>query len=176
MGVNWPWVMKVFLKREHYLSYFWALKMEYLYPSYVLEQPFLVLAWCVLGALVVVPLAFGLKETMPAGGVMAQRQSIGSALREAFGYRSFQWLMAGYFVCGFQVVFIGVHLPSYLKDNAMGPHVAVISLALIGLFIVLIGTLVLMGLRCHNVYGRLICLGAAVTLSFSHEHTVLLQG
>jgi predicted MFS family arabinose efflux permease len=67
------------------------------------------------------------------------RQSIGSALREAFGYRSFQLLMAGYFVCGFQVVFIGVHLPSYLKDEGLAPGVATTALALIGLFNV-IGT------------------------------------
>jgi MFS family permease len=49
-------------------------------------------------------------------------------------YRSFQLLMAGYFVCGFQVVFIGVHMPSYLKDNGLSPEVASIALALIGLF------------------------------------------
>ena len=56
------------------------------------------------------------------------------ALREAFGYRSFQLLMAGYFVCGFQVVFIGVHMPSYLKDHGLTPQVATTALALIGLF------------------------------------------
>jgi predicted MFS family arabinose efflux permease len=42
--------------------------------------------------------------------------------------------MAGYFVCGFQVVFIGIHLPSYLKDQGMSPGVATTALALIGLF------------------------------------------
>jgi predicted MFS family arabinose efflux permease len=42
--------------------------------------------------------------------------------------------MAGYFVCGFQVVFIGVHLPSYLKDKGMSPQVASYALALVGLF------------------------------------------
>ena len=42
--------------------------------------------------------------------------------------------MAGYFVCGFQVVFIGVHLPSYLKDEGLPPQVATTALALIGLF------------------------------------------
>jgi predicted MFS family arabinose efflux permease len=42
--------------------------------------------------------------------------------------------MAGYFVCGFQVVFIGVHLPSYLKDRGMDAQVATVALALIGLF------------------------------------------
>jgi predicted MFS family arabinose efflux permease len=42
--------------------------------------------------------------------------------------------MAGYFVCGFQVVFIGVHLPSYLNDHGLSPGVATMALALIGLF------------------------------------------
>ena len=85
-------------------------------------------------ALVAVPLAFGLKEHMQLVSSVTQRQSIGSALREAFGYRSFQLLMAGYFVCGFQVTFIGIHLPSYLKDLGQEPHVASTALALVGLF------------------------------------------
>jgi hypothetical protein len=69
------------------------------------------------------------------GGQPAKReQTIGQALREAFKYPSFQLLMAGYFVCGFQVVFIGVHMPSYLKDKGLSPQVASYALALIGLF------------------------------------------
>ena len=56
------------------------------------------------------------------------------ALREAFKYPSLQLLMAGYFVCGFQVVFIGVHMPSYLKDKGLSPQVASYALAVIGLF------------------------------------------
>jgi predicted MFS family arabinose efflux permease len=83
-------------------------------------------------ALAMLPLAYGLKE--PAHAVVAGAQSIGGALREAFAYPSFQLLMAGYFVCGFQVVFIGVHLPSYLKDHGLSPQVATYALALIGLF------------------------------------------
>lgn len=85
-------------------------------------------------ALAIVPLAFGLKEPKAAPLAGAHQQSIGHALREAFGYPSFQLLMAGYFVCGFQVVFIGVHMPSYLKDNGLTPNVATTALALIGLF------------------------------------------
>jgi predicted MFS family arabinose efflux permease len=85
-------------------------------------------------ALVMIPLAFGVRERWLEAGVARPQQSIGAALREAFGYRSFQLLMAGYFVCGFQVVFIGVHLPSYLKDNGLTPDVATTALALIGLF------------------------------------------
>ncbi|RQP23890.1 MFS transporter [Piscinibacter terrae] len=84
-------------------------------------------------ALAIIPLAAGLKEP-DAGPRSASHQSLGQALREAFGYPSFRWLMAGYFVCGFQVVFIGVHMPSYLKDHGLSPSVATTALALIGLF------------------------------------------
>ncbi len=92
----------------------------------------------VLGALAlfIAPLALGLREP-PAPARVGVQQSIGEALREAFRYPSFRWLMAGYFVCGFQVVFIGVHMPSYLKDKGLGPEVATTALALIGLFNVL---------------------------------------
>ena len=84
-------------------------------------------------ALMILPLAFGLREPRRVESA-AQQQSIGAALREAIGDRSFRLLTAGYFVCGFQVVFIGVHLPSYLKDQGLTPAVATTALALIGLF------------------------------------------
>jgi MFS family permease len=88
-----------------------------------------------LAAIMVIPLAFGLREPGFAGGAAPKRdQTILHALREAFAYPSFQLLMAGYFVCGFQVVFIGVHMPSYLKDKGLSPEVASMALALIGLF------------------------------------------
>ena len=96
------------------------------------QQALLVLAGAVL---LIMPLAFGLREVGFAGGQTAKRdQTIVQALREAFRYPSFQLLMAGYFVCGFQVVFIGVHMPSYLKDKGLSPQVAGYALALIGLF------------------------------------------
>jgi predicted MFS family arabinose efflux permease len=88
---------------------------------------------CAALALVIVPLALGLREPALAQTTTGQ-QSIGAAMREAFGDRSFQLLTAGYFVCGFQVVFIGVHMPSYLKDHGLQPYVATTALALIGLF------------------------------------------
>ncbi len=84
-------------------------------------------------ALAIMPLAIGLREPAHAPA-HASQQSIGAAVREAFGNPSFQLLTAGYFVCGFQVVFIGVHMPSYLKDNGLTPDVATTALALIGLF------------------------------------------
>jgi MFS family permease len=86
-----------------------------------------------LTAIFIVPLAFGLREPKriePA----TQQQSMGAALREALGDRNFKLLTAGYFVCGFQLAFIGVHMPSYLKDRGLTPGVATTALALIGLF------------------------------------------
>ena len=96
------------------------------------QQALLILAGAVL---LIMPLALGLRESGFGGGQAAKRdQTIVQALREAFKYPSFQLLMAGYFVCGFQVVFIGVHMPSYLKDKGLSPEVAGYALALIGLF------------------------------------------
>ncbi len=85
--------------------------------------------------LLIAPLAFGVREP-GLGGAHAPRreQTIVQALGEALKYPSFQLLMAGYFVCGFQVVFIGVHMPSYLRDHNLSPQVASYALALIGLF------------------------------------------
>ena len=88
---------------------------------------------CAALALVIAPLALGLREPERVA-TTAPQQSVGAAIREAMADRSFQLLTAGYFVCGFQVVFIGVHMPSYLKDNGLQPHVATTALALIGLF------------------------------------------
>ncbi len=96
------------------------------------QQALLALSMAVL---LIIPLAFGLREPGFQGAAPPKRdQTIGHALREAFSYPSFNLLMAGYFVCGFQVVFIGVHMPSYLKDHGLSPQVASFSLALIGLF------------------------------------------
>jgi MFS family permease len=62
------------------------------------------------------------------------RQTLGEALREARAQRSFWLLLLGYFTCGFQVVFIGSHLPAYLVDRGLSPRDGMLALALIGLF------------------------------------------
>ncbi len=88
-----------------------------------------------LASLMMVPLAWGLREPGFRGGsIIPREQTVLQAVTEAFRYPSFQLLMAGYFVCGFQVVFIGVHMPSYLRDKGLSPQVAGYALALIGLF------------------------------------------
>jgi len=104
----------------------------FLISSFGWQQALVILGFA---ALLIVPLAWGLREPGFMGGAAPKReQTILQALREAFKYPSFQLLMAGYFVCGFQVVFIGVHMPSYLKDKGLSPQVASYALALIGLF------------------------------------------
>lgn len=84
--------------------------------------------------LVMVPLAVGMVERRGGSGAHLFQQSAGQAMREALGHRGYLFLTAGFFVCGFQVVFVGVHLPAYLADHGFPPHVAVIALALVGLF------------------------------------------
>ncbi len=92
-------------------------------------------------ALLIVPLSAGLYEPERAGGTEENQQSVGQALKQAISYPSFLLLTAGYFVCGFQVVFIGVHLPAFLKDKGLPAETASYALALIGLCNVL-GTFV----------------------------------
>ena len=80
-----------------------------------------------------IPLAAALVERRTTQA-HAFAQSATQAMREALGHRGYVLLTIGFFVCGFQVVFVGVHLPAYLADHGLAPHVAVTALALIGLF------------------------------------------
>ena len=52
----------------------------------------------------------------------------------AKNHRPFWFLSLGFFVCGFQVVFIGIHLPGYLIDHGFNATTGTIFLALVGLF------------------------------------------
>lgn len=94
-------------------------------------------------ALLILPLSFLLREGKSAPSPTTQEQTAIQAMREAFKERSFLLINLGYFVCGFQVVFIGVHFPAYLRDMSKiysgigNPEIPTIALALIGLFNVL---------------------------------------
>jgi len=61
-------------------------------------------------------------------------QTVGQALREAFGHQSYLLLTSGFFVCGFQVAFITAHFPAYLGDIGIDARYAVIAMAAIGFF------------------------------------------
>ncbi len=60
--------------------------------------------------------------------------SMREAISEAFGHRSYVLLVSGFFVCGFQLAFITIHLPPYLGEHGITKEFAGIAMALIGLF------------------------------------------
>ena len=89
---------------------------------------------CAVTILVILPLSAALVEDKKEQAATTQRQSIPEALREAFGHSGFVLLCSGYFVCGFQLMFISVHFPAFLTDQHMTPETGMTALALIGLF------------------------------------------
>ena len=61
------------------------------------------------------------------------KQTISQALKEAFSQKHYVLLVIGFFVCGFHLAFIAIHLPSYLSDLGFNAKVGAWSLAIIGL-------------------------------------------
>jgi MFS family permease len=86
-------------------------------------------------ALLMAPLAIAVRNrgnvaAIPLESLAASPQA---ALREAFSHRGYKMLTVGFFVCGFHVVFIAVHLPAYLNDLGFSPKLGATALMLIGL-------------------------------------------
>lgn len=77
-----------------------------------------------------IPLARAKDHATSAGTVS---QTVSQALREAKAHRGFWLVTLGFFVCGFQVVFVATHLPAYLLDKGMSVDTGMVALALIGL-------------------------------------------
>lgn len=84
-------------------------------------------------SMLILPFAFFLMEKRD-GAAATAGPSAGAAVRLALGDRSFWLLSLGFFVCGFQVVFIATHIPAYLVDRGLTVAVGSTVLALIGLF------------------------------------------
>jgi len=85
-----------------------------------------------MGALMMLPLAFGLREKhvpAPAGS-----QSMGEALVEARGHTGYWLLNASFFVCGFHIAYVVTHLPAFFADKGLPGNIAAQAFALIGLF------------------------------------------
>jgi len=89
-------------------------------------------------AALIIPLCLALAGNPGAAGATRQ-QSIGEALREALREKGFHLLFWGYFVCGFHIAMLTVHLPSFVTDAGLSAAHGMTALALIGLFNV-IGT------------------------------------
>jgi MFS family permease len=84
--------------------------------------------------LLILPLASALAEDRTSQAGRFHQQSVSEALHEALRHRGFILLCSGYFVCGFQIMFISIHFPAYLIDQRMSPETGMMALALIGLF------------------------------------------
>lgn len=91
------------------------------------------LVMAALGAMMV-PLSSALVEKRSGRVGAGRRQTVGQAIGEAARHRGFWLLTLGFFVCGFQVVFIASHLPAYLADQGQPARVGMLALALVGLF------------------------------------------
>ena len=84
-------------------------------------------------ALIILPLAWPVSGRPARPPAAVDDLSAGQALAEAFRHPSFWLLIAGFFVCGFHVVFYATHLPAFVADQGLDPGVAVIALTMVGI-------------------------------------------
>ncbi|RJX70990.1 MFS transporter [Vibrio sinensis] len=73
-------------------------------------------------------------STAAATNAATENQTLKEALKEAFSNKSYWLIHAGFFVCGFHVMFIATHLPSYLADKHLPASSAAMALAYVGIF------------------------------------------
>ena len=83
--------------------------------------------------LLIIPLSYALRgrTERPAGQV---DMPFGQALSRAWGHGSYRLLVIGFFVCGFHLAFINVHMPAYLVQCGLSPEVGSWTIAVIGIF------------------------------------------
>jgi predicted MFS family arabinose efflux permease len=87
-----------------------------------------------LAVALILPLALGVRGDRQAAATASGSATVAQALREAVRDRSFHLLFWGFFTCGLQVVFIGLHLPAYLADAGLPLALGAQAIAIVGLF------------------------------------------
>ncbi len=117
--------------------------------------------------LLILPLAIPVSGRPVVSASTTKPQSLFAALREASRHPSFWLLNAGFFVCGFHVVFYGVHLPAYVADKGFDPQIAVYSLILVG-----VGNLI--GTYLAGQSGRVMEKRRALTLIYAIRAVIFL--
>lgn len=97
----------------------------------------------------IAPLALAMRAGPPAQA--REAGALGVAVRRALAHAAFRRLGASYFVCGFQLAFVTLHLPAYVVDHGLTARDGALAIALIGLFNVL-GSLLVgpLGARMGN--------------------------
>lgn len=83
-------------------------------------------------ALLMMALAAGMARAEPPQEEGAT-QGLGESLREAWDHRGFWLLTIGFFVCGFHLAFVAVHLPAYLADAGMPSWLGATALTIVGI-------------------------------------------
>lgn len=92
------------------------------------------LLWLMAITALLIALAWPLNSKQaPAKPGAVRDQTLKEALAEAFRHPSYWWLTAGFFVCGFHVAFITVHLPAYTRDMLLPHWVGPSALMLVGI-------------------------------------------
>jgi predicted MFS family arabinose efflux permease len=91
------------------------------------------LVWLMAITALLIPLAWPISGRPPVQVGAARAQSVREALQEAFRHPSFLMLTAGFFVCGFHVAFIMVHLPAFTIDQGLPSWVGPIALSVVGI-------------------------------------------
>jgi len=84
-------------------------------------------------ALLTLPLAGVIAASRHQGLSNRAEQSLAEALREARAHRGYLLLTLAFFVCGFHVQFIAIHLPAYIADQGLAPELAASALVMIAL-------------------------------------------
>ena len=92
-----------------------------------------IIALAILVALAV-PLAYSMRWAGESAFSKPDTETLGGALKRASSHRGYWLLVMGFFVCGFQVQFVGTHLPKYLTDSGAGAWLAATAISIIGLF------------------------------------------
>lgn len=85
-------------------------------------------------AALIVPMALAMSPAITPDTGKDTDLNIREALSEAFGHRGYRLLTAGFFVCGFHVAFMAIHLPAYVQDQHSVPGLGATALMLIAFF------------------------------------------
>jgi MFS family permease len=83
--------------------------------------------------LLIIPLSYALRGRTENTSGHADLPFM-EALAKAWGHGSYKLLVIGFFVCGFHLAFINVHMPAYLVQCGLSPEVGSWTIAVIGLF------------------------------------------
>lgn len=91
------------------------------------------LLWLILITALLLPLAWPLGGKPETTAGLVRQQTVREALAEAARHPSYWYLIAGFFVCGFHVAFIMVHLPAFAIDQGLPNWVGPFALSVVGI-------------------------------------------